>query len=111
MNPENHNATEEQILEDDGIIDIEQYAKAGKDVPKAERYRIRIDTSSYVVETSTINGGEILTLAGKVPPENYLLNQKLHGGQVLTINLTDTVDLTAPGVERFMTLPKDQTEG
>src|SRR6266403_1327866 len=38
-------------------------------------------------------------------------NEKLRLGQIKPIGLDDIVDFTAPGVERFTTLPKDQTEG
>jgi len=52
-----------------------------------------------------------LQLAGKTPPEQYMLSQKLRGGQTRRIALDARVDFTTPGVERFMTLPLDQTEG
>jgi hypothetical protein len=94
------------------LIDIEDHAKAnGGKPPKARRYRIRVDREKFTVEVSSMKGKEILTLAGKTPPERYLLNQKFRNGQVVPIGLEDNVDFTAPGVERFTTLPKDQTEG
>jgi hypothetical protein len=55
-------------------------------------------------------GRQILVAAGKVPPENFLLNQKICG-QMKPVGLDEKVDLRAAGVERFVTLPKDQTEG
>ncbi len=55
-------------------------------------------------------GRQILEAAGKIPPERWLLNQKICG-QIKPVGLNDKVDLRAPGVERFVTLPKDQTEG
>jgi hypothetical protein len=91
-------------------VDIEEFAKAGRQIPRARRYRIRIDKQQYVVEVSHMTGREILALAGKTP-EGYLLSQKLHGGQAKKIDADETVDFTAPGVERFMTLPRDATEG
>ena len=65
----------------------------------------------YTVEVSQMTGLEILSLAGKDPPERYLLNQKKHGGVVEPIKHDQIVDFTCPGVERFMTLPMDQNEG
>ena len=41
----------------------------------------------------------------------FRLDEKLVGGRTVKIELDQVVDLTAPGVERFMTLPLDQTEG
>ncbi|EIJ80120.1 hypothetical protein PB1_07162 [Bacillus methanolicus PB1] len=98
-----------QIIDD--IIDLEQYAKKGEKPPKGKRYRIRIDKDYYVVDVSEMTGREILVLAGKTPPERFRLDQKLKGGATQKIELSDIVDLTTPGMERFMTLPLDQTEG
>lgn len=100
--------TKEPILDE---VVLEEYAARGERPPHARRYRIRIDRQNYTVEVSHLLGREILTLAGKTPPEQYKLRQKLHGGQVRTIGLDHDVDFTAPGVERFMTLRLDQTEG
>lgn len=96
---------------DQDVIDIEEYAKAGKNPPKAQSYRIRVDKERYVVKVGEMTGRQILELAGKNPPERFRLDQKLHGGQTKKIELTEVVDFTTPGVERFMTLPLDQTEG
>jgi hypothetical protein len=93
------------------IIDLEAYSKEGKPVPKGKKYRIKIDREIFVVEKECMTGRELLVLAGKNPPEKYQLNQKLKGGKVEPIGLTDTVCFTKPGIERFMTLPLDQTEG
>lgn len=92
-------------------VDLEQVAKAGGKQPKAKRYRIRIDDHYYVVEQSTMTGAELLELASKTPAENYILTQKLRGGVIKTIGLTDVVDFTTPGIERFNTLPRQVQEG
>lgn len=92
-------------------VDVEEFARAGKPIPKAKRYRIRVDKVKFTVEVSEMTGREILVLAGKEPPERYLLNQKKHGGVVEPIAQNQVVDFTAPGIERFMTLPMDQNEG
>jgi hypothetical protein len=93
------------------ILDIEEHAKTkGGKPPKAHRYKIRVDREKFTVDVSGMLGKDILILAGK-NPEKYLLNQKFHHGQVVPIGLNQFVDFTEPGVERFTTLPKDQTEG
>ncbi len=93
------------------VIDIEEYALNDQKVPKGKKYRIKIDREKYTVAVSSMTGKEILMLAGKTPPERYMLNQKLRGGKVVPITQDQTVDFTAPGIERFMTLPLDQQEG
>lgn len=94
-------------------LEIEEHAKKGsKDpAPHAKRYIIRVDKAKFTVTQSSMTGREILELAGKVPPEGYKLTQKHHGGAATTVGLTDPVDFRAPGVERFMTMKRDQTEG
>lgn len=93
------------------IIDLEAYSKEGKPVPKEKRYRIKIDREVFVVEKECMTGRELLVLAGKNPPEKYQLNLKLRGGKVEPIGLDEKVCFTKPGIEKFMTLPLDQTEG
>lgn len=94
------------------IIDIEEYAKAGRPVPtKAHSYRIRIDKEKFVVKVSAMTGRELLNLAGKTPATNYMISQKMHGGEARKIGYDEKADFTQPGVERFMTLPLDQTDG
>lgn len=97
--------------ETDEIIDIEEYAKSGRKPPTAKRYQIRIDKQKYVVEVSAMTGRELLNLAGKSPATNFMISQKLHGGEARKIGYDEKADFTAPGVERFMTLPLDQTDG
>ena len=97
--------------ETDDVVDLEQYAREGHRPPHASRYRIRIDRQYYVAAAPSLTGRELLQLAGKTPPEQYMLSQKLRGGETKRIALDDRVDFTTPGVERFMTLPLDQTEG
>lgn len=100
---------EEELV--DEVIDIEEFAAAGKKPPKAKRYRIRIDKERFVVEVPKMTGRALLVLAGKTPPEQWMIMQKVKGGEAKKIGLDESVDFTAPGVERFMTLPLDQTEG
>ncbi|MFZ5894783.1 MAG: multiubiquitin domain-containing protein [Myxococcota bacterium] len=107
-------AEEEIELEE---LEIEEYGKRGgkgggkEQHPRARRYVIRVDKTKYPVDVSHMKGREILTLAGKLPPEQYKLRQKFHGGAAETIGLDEDVDFRKPGVERFMTLKLDQTDG
>lgn len=95
----------------DETIDLEEYAKAGRKPPKAKRYRIRIDKKHYVVEVEAMTGRELLNLAGKTPATNFMISQIFHGGEAKKIGYDEKVDFTKPGIERFRTLPLDQTDG
>lgn len=98
-----------ELLEE--IIDLEEYALADRCPPRARRYRIRIDKHKYDVERLAMTGRELLTLASKTPATSYMISQKMRGGEARKIGLEEKADFTTPGVERFMTLPLDQTEG
>jgi len=98
-------------IETEEVIDIEEFAKTNRKPPKAKRYKIRIDKKYYVVNVSAMTGRELLNLAGKVPATNYMISQKFRGGEAKKIGLDEKADFTTPGVERFMTLPLDQTDG
>lgn len=101
-------AHEEKDVEE---IDVEQYSKEGKPVPKGKRYAFRVDRERFVVDKECMTGREILTLAGKTPVERFRLNKKMHGGQTVTIGYDEKTCFTEPGVERFTTIPLDQTDG
>jgi hypothetical protein len=92
------------------VIDIEAYSKAGKTPPKGKKYKIKVDNTVFVVPES-LTGREILQIAGKTPVERYQLNQKLSNGSVKKIGYDEVVHFSTPGIEKFMTIPLDQTEG
>lgn len=79
--------------------------------PKPATYKIKVDKLDLETGNPTVTGRELLTLAGKTPPERYQLHQRTKGGRLEEVTLDGTVDLREPGVERFITLPLDQTEG
>jgi hypothetical protein len=91
-------------------VDIEEEAKAGRDVRRARRYRIRIDKERHVTEQEIVTGRYVLGLVGKTP-EAYLLSLRVRGGHVEEIEADEKVDLRKRGVERFMTLKRDPQEG
>ncbi len=102
--------TEQRSTAED-VIDVEEYVTAGKEIPKGRRYRIRIDKEKYLVGVPSMTGRQLLLLAGKNPPERFRIDQKLRGGHTKEVGLCESVDFTHPGVEKFMTIPKDQTDG
>lgn len=112
MTTKNKNSNPQPIAE--SIVeeaDLEQLAREGQTPPRARRYRIRVDDQHFVVNQPSMTGREILVLAGKTPPESFILTQKIRGSGVHTIGLDDVVDFTRPGVERFNTLPREVQEG
>lgn len=95
--------------ESDDVIDLEGFAAAGKPVPKGKKYRIRIDKEQKVVDADHMTGRQILALVGKTP-EKFILRQRIKGS-VQPVGPDDTVSFLDPGVERFMTIPNEVTEG
>jgi hypothetical protein len=75
-----------------------------------KEYKVRIDKGDYESTRPVLTGRELLLLAQKIPPEGFQIFQKT-GDRLVEIKLDQTVDLRQPGVERFVTLPLDQTEG
>lgn len=102
--------TQERAPEAEEIIEVEEYARAGKSVPKGRQYRIRADKDRFVIKQATITGSEILALVHKTP-QSHQLYQHVRGGQTRIVRPEEAVDLTAPGVERFTTLKIENTEG
>lgn len=92
------------------VIDVEAYAKAGKTIPLARRYEIRVDKQKITVNAAVITGKQILAEVGKTP-EQYNLYQHVRGEQTKPIRSEQKVDLTEPGVERFTTMKIENQEG
>lgn len=106
---ENEDPGEVEIVNE--VIDLEEYAKAGKQPPMAKGYKFRVNGEAFVVEQPVVTGAEVLTIAGLVPAKEYTLRLKMVGGKPEKIGLDEKVDLRRKGVEKFKALPRDQTEG
>ncbi|UYV12369.1 MAG: multiubiquitin domain-containing protein [Phycisphaera sp.] len=93
-------------------LDIEQYTKSNPSdqKPDARVYIIRIDREVQRVSQKELSGEEILQLVQK-SAQTHKLFQKLRGREPEEIDANQTVSFVAPGVERFMTIPLDTTEG
>ncbi len=92
-------------------IDIEELSKTDKQPPKGKKYLIKIDKALYKVEQECMTGKEILEIAGKLPVIRFQLNVKMKSGEVKKIDYDEEICFSQPGIERFMTIPLDQTEG
>lgn len=91
--------------------DLEQYAARNEKPPRAKRYIIKVDGIRYTVTVPEMTGREILTLAGKTPPDAYNLHERHRGAGVTRIALDERVDFTKPGVEAFVTIPRTSPDG
>ena len=98
----------EPVYED--LEDLELCIKENRNPRHAKHYRIRIDRELYVVNVTEMTGKQLLELAGKKDVHRWKIYQKLKG-QMVEITLHQTVSFLTPGVEKFKTLPLDQTEG
>lgn len=110
MNEEQDRGNGVAADEPEELIDLEEWAKAGRPPKLAKVYRIRIDTVKKDVTVLSMKGREILALVGKTP-ETHMLSQKVHGGAPIPIGPDQTVRFDTPGIERFQTLARDPTEG
>ena len=74
-------------------------------------YKIQIDKDIYSVDHPLLTGRELLDVAKKTPVEQFAIYLKVADGQPRRIGLDEKLDLRQPGVDCFLTLPLDQTEG
>ena len=106
----NEENTEPEALPE---LDIEQFAKGhsadcGK--PHAKIYIIRVDRKTIRVEVPQLTGEEILRRADKTV-HTHKLYQKFKGGETKEVAPEEVVSFVKPGIEKFMTIPCDTTEG
>lgn len=95
-------STEVEIEE----VELEACAARGEAAPHAHRYAIRIDEDRLTVNHPDPTGIELLARVGKKPCA-YALVQILRHQDDEFIDPEERVDLRRPGVERFITVHKD----
>lgn len=105
--------TNEAVLFENGpvfvtCVEIEKHC-GSEQPPSAQRYIIRVGDKRIVMASPKVTGRQILIAAGLNPAEN-MLNQKI-GKRFQPVGLDEIVDLTGCGIERFTTLPNEQSEG
>lgn len=110
MNENMEHSEDAALNECEELIDLEEWAKAGKRPKQAKVYRIRIDKDKKDVKVPSMTGRQILALVGKTP-DTHMLSQKIRGAGVEPVSADETVRFDKPGVERFQTLALDPTEG
>jgi hypothetical protein len=78
---------------------------------RADRlFRFTLDNRQIAWGEPTITGAVLLRLGG-VPDQTYDVYQEIRGQHDMLIRPDDRVDLTRPGVERFVTVIRHTTEG
>lgn len=93
-------------------LDIEQFVQANPNTekPAARVYVIRVDRHVLRVHDRALTGQAILALV-HFTPRTHKLYQKFRGQQPIEVQPHQLVSFVAPGVERFVTIPCDTTEG
>lgn len=74
---------------------------------KHHSYKLLLNDKQLEFEKPKATGIEILTKAGMVPPECHTLYMKLAGCDFEKIELNETIDLSNPGIEKFVTKGPD----
>lgn len=70
-----------------------------------KRFKFFVDEKQYEVEDSSISGAQIRAVAGVDSSYQLFLEEHGHDQSDRKVELTDVIDLTAPGVEKFYTVP------
>jgi hypothetical protein len=99
---------DEIVLE---IVEIEEYVREGRPVPKARMYRYRVNKQKFDTDKEEITGAEILERAGLVPVKDYRLRKKRRHGPPEEVKPEEIVHLREHGVERFVAQHKHVQDG
>lgn len=78
--------------------------------PKGHTYKIKVDKSLFETNVESLSGREILELAG-YKPEDYYLKQILKGNSPVDVKMDQIINVIDPGLERFVTIPKEASDG
>jgi hypothetical protein len=103
-----HAGAEGPVVE---VVDLEEFAKAGKAPPLARTYRFKVNETICTWNEPTITGRQILEQAKLLPPKDYTLREKMHGQPPRRIEHDEVVDLRQHGLEKFRAIKKEQKEG
>ena len=100
------------------VIDVAEHCRHDRPHPKPDpsvvlRYKIKVDDQELVVDESRLTGSQILALVGKTSKSHQLNQQRRIEGKPKPTRVApnETVDFTERGIEKFMTLALDNTEG
>ena len=94
-----------------GLLTVRTVKELRKQSLNQRRHTTKVDGQKYIVNVPSMTGRQLLELAGKTPPEKFMIVEKVRGEKPRRIGLDEEVDFTKRGVEKFLTQPLGQTEG
>lgn len=74
---------------------------------KKKLHKVLVNGDKFEFNNSVVTGEEILIKVGKIPPECHSLYQKLKGCDFEKLSLDEEVDLSNPGIEKFIVKPPE----
>ena len=98
------------VNETDEPIDVETLLKAGLPIPSSKKYLVKIDGKKVIISQFGPTGKELLAAVNK-DATKFELIQKFTLGRTEKVEINERVDLRVCGVEKFVTIPLDQTNG
>lgn len=98
------------VNETDEPIDVETLLKAGLPIPSSNKYLVKIDGKKVIISQFGPTGKELLAAVNK-DATKFELIQKFTLGRTEKVEINERVDLRVCGVEKFVTIPLDQTNG
>lgn len=89
------------------VIDLEEYSREERQPPVGRRYRVKVDSQHFIFDHHLVLGKDVLSAAGFSPVECYKLYLKLRNCDFELVALSETVDLSKPGIEHFIVKPTE----
>jgi hypothetical protein len=93
----------------DGAVDIFEYAQRGVEVPHAHSYHVRIDGEKFEISTPRPAGEFLLGKVGKRPCAFELIEEFMHCENDV-VEPKEEVDLRKKGLKGFITAHKEIVE-
>ena len=95
-------AIDEQDFVDE-IVDIEKFTAEGRRVPdRCRGYQISVNGRKYTVDNPSVTREEVANLVNVGPVEEVCVRVRIRGERPRVLQLGEAVDLTVPGIERFL---------
>ncbi len=83
---------------------------AGDEIARIEHeHQINVDGNTFRVPAPRLSGREVLEVAGKLPPEDFIVYWLGRDNVLQDLGLDGTVHLHEHGVERFITFQSDRS--
>ena len=97
-----NSGTDKHDFEDE-IVDIERYTDEGRRVPdRCKGYQISVNGRKYTVKKTLVTREEVADLVNVGPVKEVCVRVRIRGERPRVLQPGEEVDLTAPGIERFL---------